>query len=166
LQQFVKEKLFLTKISHPWKMKIYPEGIYYATSLAKSIPFVVCDYFPDRLDWKIRNKKLKHSEKLIYITHLLSAIDFLEKRFPKIVRRDIKPQNIFIKGYTCVLADFGLMKTLADTSPEDQEEIFKKKQRCWNAKYYRTPDLVKYAKRKEVYQQLPICFNLVWLQLR
>ena len=148
LAQFEKEKKFLTTISHPSIMKIYAEGSYYATSLDKSIPFVVCDYFLDRLDWKIRNKKLRHTEKLIYITQLLSALDFLEKTSPQIAHRDIKPQNIFIKGYTCVLGDFGLMKDLSEISSSEEGDFFKKSKGAGMPRSYRTPDLVKYAKNK------------------
>ncbi|UAY51882.1 protein kinase domain-containing protein [Ferruginibacter albus] len=160
LQQFEKEKKFLFSISHPSIMKIYSEGSYYLTSLDKKIPFVVCDYFPDRLDWKIRNKKLRHSEKLIYITQLLSAIDFLEKNSPKIVHRDIKPQNIFIKGYTCVLGDFGLMKDLSDGICSDEEDLFKKSKGVGMPRSYRTPDLVKYAKKEKILTTASDVFQL------
>jgi serine/threonine protein kinase len=53
LLQFEKEKIFLSSISHPCLMKIYSHGKHYEPSLNKQLPFVVCDYFPDRLDWKI-----------------------------------------------------------------------------------------------------------------
>ena len=59
LLQFEKEKDFLSKASHPCVMKIYSDGTYYLATQDRKIPFVVCDYFPERLDWKIRNKKLQ-----------------------------------------------------------------------------------------------------------
>lgn len=149
LLQFEKEKDFLSKASHPCVMKIYSDGTYYLATQDRKIPFVVCDYFPERLDWKIRNKKLRHTEKLIYITQLLSALDFLEKNPGPIVHRDIKPQNIFIKGYTCVLGDFGLMKELDRNNANDGPEFFKQSKGPGMPRFYRTPDLVRYAKNEQ-----------------
>jgi len=40
-----------------------------------------------------------------------------------VVHRDIKPHNIFVKGASAVLGDFGLMKLL-DGNAEADREIF------------------------------------------
>src|SRR5579862_4002619 len=151
LAQFEKERKFLSSIWHPCLMKIYSEGTHYISTSNKRVPFVVCDYFPDRLDWKMKNKKLRHTEKLIYLTQLLSALDFLARHSFPIVHRDIKPQNIFLKGYTCVLGDFGLMKELdpAILVKDDDGEFLKHSKGAGMPKYYRTPDLVKYAKGEQ-----------------
>jgi serine/threonine protein kinase len=146
LAQFNKEKEFLMKTDHPSIMKIYSDGEYYIPAQDVKVPFVICDYFPDRLDYRLRNNRLGLSEKLIYITQLLSALQYLSDQTPSIVHRDIKPANIFLKGYTCVLGDFGLMRDLSGELRDEDGEFLKHSKGPGMPKYYRTPDLVKYAK--------------------
>ncbi len=148
LNQYKKETEFLIKTNHPAIMKMYSEGEYYYTADSVNIPFVIMDYFPDRLDYRLRNSKLGMSEKLIYVLQLLSALQYLKSIDPKIVHRDIKPQNIFLKGYSCVLGDFGLMRDLVEENKDDDGNFFKQSDGPGMPKFYRTPDLVKYAKKE------------------
>ena len=148
LGQFIKEKEFLLAVDHPTIMKIYSEGEHYFPSENVKVPFVICDYFPDRLDHRLRNNKLGLSEKLIYIMQLLSALQYLEALEIPVVHRDIKPQNIFLKGYTCALGDFGLMRDLDPKLKTEDGNFFKHSAGPGMPKFYRTPDLVKYAKQE------------------
>ncbi|MFH4963684.1 protein kinase [Gaetbulibacter sp. M235] len=149
LLQFNKEKSLLIEVTHPAIMKIYCEGKYYSTILKDYVPFVVADYFPDRLDQRLSNNRLGLMEKLIYITQLLSALQHLDGRNPKIVHRDIKPENIFLKGYSCVLGDFGLMRDLDPKALDEDGNFMKQSDGPGMPKYYRTPDLVSYAKKEK-----------------
>jgi serine/threonine protein kinase len=85
-------------------------------------------------------------EKLTYTLNLLSALNYLSNLNPQIVHRDIKPENIFIKGNSCILGDFGLMKVL-DGNLEIDREVFKESTGVGMPYYYRTPDLVNYARQ-------------------
>jgi serine/threonine-protein kinase len=76
---------------------------------------------------------------------LLSALRYLASSRPPVVHRDVKPQNIFIKGRSCVLGDFGLMKVL-NGSEEMDREVFRESTGPGMPYYYRTPDLIAYAK--------------------
>jgi serine/threonine protein kinase len=148
LKQYRKETKFLIKTNHPAIMKMYSEGEYYYTPSSENIPFVIMDYFPDRLDHRLRNARLGLSEKLIVVLQLLSALQYLKSLNPQIVHRDIKPQNIFLKGYSCVLGDFGLMRDLVDDDRDDDGNFYKQSDGPGMPKFYRTPDLVKYAKKE------------------
>jgi serine/threonine protein kinase len=148
LAQFNKEKTFLLNTDHPAIMKIYSEGEHYFPSEKKNVPFVICDYYPDRLDHRLLNRRLRLSEKLIYVLQLLSALQYLESQQIPIVHRDIKPQNIFLKGYSCALGDFGLMRDLDPNLKTEDGEFLKHSEGAGMPKFYRTPDLVKYAKKE------------------
>jgi serine/threonine protein kinase len=60
-----------------------------------------------------------------------------------VVHRDIKPHNIFVKGKSCVLGDFGLMKQ-ADTDIEEDRDGLRESFGAGMPLHYRTPDLVEY----------------------
>lgn len=78
---------------------------------------------------------------------MLSALVYLDNLNPSIVHRDIKPKNIFLKGPSCVLGDFGLLKII-DGEEEIDREIFKESVGPGMPYYYRTPDLIAYANNK------------------
>lgn len=87
-------------------------------------PFVVAEFLPQRLFEVIRADDATTAQKISYVLQLLSALAYLASLNPRVVHRDIKPQNVFVKGRSCVLGDFGLMK-LVDGSVEPDREIFK-----------------------------------------
>ena len=87
-------------------------------------------------------------EKLSYMMQLLSALEYLAGLPTPVIHRDIKPQNVFVKGGACVLGDFGLMKRLAAIDDESREDIFKRSVGPGMPFSYRTPDQVAYARNE------------------
>jgi serine/threonine protein kinase len=78
--------------------------------------------------------------KISIALQLLSALAYLERQTPPVVHRDIKPQNIFFKGRSAVLGDFGLMKRVADSD----DGAYKESLGAGMPFRYRTPDQVAY----------------------
>lgn len=144
LAKFHVEIAFLEKCSHPSIMKVYDSGEF--APIGQNHPFVVMEYLPAHLHAEMRRGTLDMTAKLSLATQLASALAYLDRLYPKIIHRDIKPQNIFIKGKSCVLGDFGLMKicsphgNAADTDREDMSSYI------GMPFYYRTPDLVAYTR--------------------
>lgn len=147
--RFLEEVAFLKDVSHPSIMRVFDEGDFtYTVAGAKNdYPFVVAEYLPRTLYDVIRSRAARTVEKLSISVQLLSALTYLETMEPQAVHRDIKPQNIFVKGQSCVLGDFGLMKLLNDHDEEDRE-VFKESVGVGMPFFYRTPDLVAYARNE------------------
>lgn len=147
--RFLEEVAFLKDVSHPSIMRVFDEGdfTYTVAGTRNDYPFVIAEYLPRTLYDVIRSGSLRTVQKLSVSVQLLSALAHLEAMDPQAVHRDIKPQNIFIKGQSCVLGDFGLMKLLDDHEEEDRE-VFKESVGVGMPFFYRTPDLVAYAKNE------------------
>jgi serine/threonine protein kinase len=143
-ERFLKEIAFLREADHPAIMRVYDTGIFKKGS-AEEFPFVVAEYLPQTFAEVIRAGQTTIPEKISYTLQLLSALSFLEHRNPQIVHRDIKPRNVFVKGGSCVLGDFGLLKVL-DGSDELDREVLKDSSGPGMPIGYRTPDLVAYAR--------------------
>jgi serine/threonine protein kinase len=143
-EKFLQESKLLFKLNHPCVLRLYDEGVFHAQ--AGDYPFTVAEYLPNTLQ-EIFQRNLPLVEKLAFSLQLLSALAHLSENNPQIVHRDIKPANIFIKGRSCVLGDFGLMKLL-DGNVETEREVFKESIGPGMPFYYRTPDLVAYAKNQ------------------
>jgi eukaryotic-like serine/threonine-protein kinase len=98
------------------------------------------EYLPDTLWESMKAGSLNETAKVSIIMQLLSALDYLSRRDPYVVHRDIKPKNIFLKAGTCVLGDFGLI--FQDVAPAGTG------QRAGSipamAQMYRTPELIEY----------------------
>ena len=131
---FLEEARFLQTCDHPAIIRTYDEGVYYEN------PFVVMEYLPRTLA-QVMRRGCGIVEKVAFAIQLVSALEYLDSLDPKVVHRDIKPPNIFIKGGSCVLGDFGLMKRLTD-----DPSIIKESLGPGMAYYYRTPDLVAYLR--------------------
>lgn len=144
LAKFHKEIAFLETCSHPAIMEVYDSGEFVANG--QSHPFVVMEYLPTTLHSEARRGTLDMTAKLSLATQLLSGIAYLDGLNPKIIHRDIKPQNIFIKGKSCVLGDFGLMKVCEEDDPDDEPDRQDMTSYIGMPFYYRTPDLVAYTK--------------------
>lgn len=144
LRKFHDEIKFLEKCSHPSIMEVYDSGEY--VTYSQSHPFVVMEYLPTHLHAEIRRGALDMTAKVSIATQLMSALAYLDQLNPKIIHRDVKPQNIFVKGKTCVLGDFGLMKVCSPDSISLQEDRSDMASYIGMPFYYRTPDLVSYTK--------------------
>ena len=146
-RSFLKEVAFLKKQDHPAIMHVFDEGLfrYYVDGSENEYPFVVAEYLPQTLYHVIRAGDADVAHRISIATQLLSALSFLEHSSPQAVHRDIKPQNIFVKGRSCVLGDFGLMRLLDDSDEEDRM-VLKESIGPGMPFFYRTPDLVAYAR--------------------
>ncbi len=140
-ESFFKEIEFLRECDHPGVMRIYDEGTY-----RDEYPFVVAEYLPSTLRDVIRSRSASMVEKLSFATQLVSSLQYLDALDPPVIHRDIKPQNIFIKGKSCVLGDFGLMKRLDGIPENDSSRFLKESVGLGMPFFYRTPDLVAYAR--------------------
>src|SRR5437879_498347 len=144
---FLKEVGFLKTCAHPSVMRVFDTGLFiaYDGKTNPEYPFVVAEYLPTTIADIIRGRATGMPERVSYSLQLLSALSYLASLRPQVVHRDIKPQNIFLKGHSCVLGDFGLMKLL-DGQDEPGRTIFKESAPPGMPFFYRTPDLVAYAK--------------------
>jgi len=134
-QAFMREVHVLRDCSHPAIVKVFDEGV-----LSDGRPFFVMEYLPSTLCEAMQTGSLDETEKVSIVMQLLSALDYLSRRDPYVVHRDIKPRNIFWKAGTCVLGDFGLVfqdaPAVATGQPEGAIPAM--------AQRYRTPELVEY----------------------
>ena len=100
-------------------MRVFDTGVFY-----NQHPFLVAEYLPRTLHQIIRADSASVTLKISFATQLLSALAYLESLEKSVIHRDIKPQNIFVKGNSCVLGDFGLMKWEGLGDAEDKD-VFK-----------------------------------------
>lgn len=132
-QGFMREVHVLRDCDHPAIVKVFDEGV-----LEDGRPFFVMEYLPRTLWGAMQDGKLNELEKLSIIMQLLSALDYLSRRDPYVVHRDIKPKNIFLKAGTCVLGDFGLVfQDVEHTQRAGSDRSIPAM-----AQMYRTPELV------------------------
>ncbi|HEY4260408.1 MAG TPA: protein kinase [Schlesneria sp.] len=137
-QGFMREVHILRDCHHPAIVRVFDEGV-----LEDGRPFFVMEFLPETLRNGMDICSLNEIEKVSAIMQLLSALDYLSRRDPYVVHRDIKPKNIFLKAGTCVLGDFGLViQDVASTSltsaGRTESTIPAMPQ------MYRTPELVEY----------------------
>ncbi|MBI9078024.1 MAG: protein kinase [Desulfatibacillum sp.] len=144
--KFLNEIQFLKNAcDHPSIVRVFDYGVFNSGNL--EFPFVVTEYHPLTLHEVIKTRKASMVDKLSYCLQLLSALAYLDSMDPKVIHRDIKPQNIFVHGKSATLADFGLMK-LMDGHTEVDRDVFKESMGPGMPFYYRTPDLIAYAKNE------------------
>jgi serine/threonine protein kinase len=137
---FLQEMKFLGTCSHPSVLRIFDTGIFYGEH-----PFLIAEYLPRTLYQIIRADSASVIERICFATQLLSALAYLNDLVKPVIHRDIKPQNILIKGHSCVLGDFGLMKW-ADVDIAEDQVFFKESLGFGMPARYRTPDQVAYLK--------------------
>lgn len=144
---FLEEVKFLRSANHPSIMRVHDAGIFVRKTSQPPFeyPFVAAEYLPKTLAVVIRENTASLAEKVSYSLQLLSALTYLATRGRPVIHRDIKPQNIFVKGGSCVLGDFGLMKFL-DGDDDVDRNILKESELPGMPFYYRTPDLIRYAR--------------------
>jgi serine/threonine-protein kinase len=146
LAKFHGEIAFLERCSHPAVMEVYDSGEFISDQ--QSHPFVVMEYLPTTLYSEARRGSLDLTAKLSLAIQLLSGLGFLDSLTPKIIHRDIKPQNIFVKGKSCVLGDFGLMKICREDPTDDESDRQEVAAYIGMPFYYRTPDLIAYTNKE------------------
>jgi serine/threonine protein kinase len=147
LEQFEQEIEFLRKCDHPSIMRVFDSGVYRHRGEGEvtSYPFVVVEYLPQSLHSLIRGATMATAERVSHTLQLLSALAYLDQSNPPVIHRDIKPKNIFVKGQSCVLGDFGLMKFLNEDDEIDRR-IYEGEARTGMPFFHRTPDLVAYLR--------------------
>lgn len=144
-ERFLEEIRLLQGCDHPSIMKVHDSGVFHTAG--GDFPFVVAEYLPLTLREVIRSRAAPMTQRISYALQLLSGLAFLEDLDPPVVHRDIKPDNVFVKGRSCVLGDFGLHKIL-DGTEEPDREIFKESLGPGMPFFYRTPDLIAYARNE------------------
>lgn len=142
-ESFIAEMKFLGECDHPGIMRTFDEGVY-----REDHPFVVAEYLPQTLAQTIRARGTSMVEKLSLMLQLLSTLEYLSKLNPPVIHRDIKPQNVFVKGGACVPGDFGLLKRGEEIDDDSRENIFKHSVGPGMPFFYRTPDQVSYARNE------------------
>jgi serine/threonine protein kinase len=134
-QAFMREVHVLRDCNHPAIVKVFDEGV-----LGDGRPFFVMEYLPSTLWEAMKAESLDETAKVSVVMQLLSALDYLSRRDPYVVHRDVKPKNIFLKAGACVLGDFGLVfqdvTPAATGQPEGAIPAM--------ARMYRTPELIEY----------------------
>jgi serine/threonine-protein kinase len=136
---FMKEIHFLRSCSHPAIIRVFDEGVY-----QDKFPFVVMEHMQGSLADRYKiGPQLSHLQKVSIVVQILSALNYLSRLDPPGVHRDIKPQNILMRGHSCVLSDFGLVFLLHTTEkPKDWEMP----EAIPMARMYRTPELIPFAR--------------------
>lgn len=135
LENFSREKELIKKLDHCSVIPITDDGEYECAE--KNYPFYICDFYSSTLASHIKQSSLKLARKISYAIQLCSALSYLASR--SIVHCDIKPDNIYVDGLKCVLADFGLAKSINDHSERlDAPSLHR----------YRSPDIVDFINNK------------------
>ena len=151
-ERFLREQTFLENCNHPAILRQFDYGTF--ITVKNNFPFIVTSFMPETLEKKLEKDPIPFKSKLKYACQLISAVSFLQSQ--NIIHRDIKPSNIFISNDNVMLGDFGLIKVI-DTPilDEDDIELVNETVMCTftgyaaMAKYYRTPELVNYANKKD-----------------
>ncbi len=128
VEDFELEIAALADLDHPVIMRIDDVGTY--TWTGGRHPFYVCRYYTETLASRIQIG-IELGLKLAFTIQLLSALKHLAER--SIIHCDIKPANIYVSGFDCVLADFGLARFTRDESGRPLGP---------SLHHYRTPDIV------------------------
>jgi serine/threonine protein kinase len=142
-ERFMREIEFLVGCNHASITPVYDYGIF--SRGRDEFPFLITEYQPVTLSDIIKSGGAAKIQKISYILQILSALNYLSTLTPAVVHRDLKPQNIFINGPSCMLGDFGLIKTISSGEEEDRKLIVESRDVAMPFAY-RTPDLISYSK--------------------
>ncbi len=141
---FLAEIGHLRSFNHPAITRIFDEGTFVAQNGMK-YPFAVIEFVPVTARSLIASKLVDRLQAIRIALNCLSAIDCMHRASKPLIHRDIKPENILIGQMGAKLADFGLVKALADL--ESDEKIDEVDGTQWPGMpwRYRTPELVQRA---------------------
>ena len=104
LRRFETEIETLTRLTHPSIMQIVDSGEY--NNNDQVYPFYLSDYYQETLSGALR-RGLSLPMKLAFALQMVSGLAYLEKQ--DIVHCDVKPDNVFVRGFDCAIGDFGLV---------------------------------------------------------
>jgi eukaryotic-like serine/threonine-protein kinase len=141
---FLAEIGHLRSLNHPAITRIFDEGIFNADTGMK-YPFAVIEFVPVTARTLLISKQIDRLQAIRIGLNCLSAIDCMHTAATPLIHRDIKPENILISEMGAKLADFGLVKALADFQAEETVDALKGTQWPGMPWRYRTPELVERA---------------------
>jgi serine/threonine-protein kinase len=141
---FIAEIEHLRKLNHPAITRIFDEGIF-TPKPGIEYPFAVIEYVPLTARSLMVSRHIDRLHAMRIALNCLSAIDCLHSTSPPLIHRDIKPENILISDMGAKLADFGLVKVLADLEPDNDVDALEGTQWPGMPWRYRTPELVQRA---------------------
>ncbi len=147
-KRFLKEIKFLSNNNHPSIMRLADTGSYSITGDSRkefAYPYYLADYIPFTLSDVIRENNKTTVEKASFVVQLLSALDHISRLGTPAIHRDIKPDNIFVKGQTCILGDFGLM-TRDSIDQKSDRGVLSESKKPAVPYFYRTPDIIEFEK--------------------
>ena len=124
-------------LSHDSVMRYLDAGTFASVRAAATHPFYVCDFYSRTLTSIIHDTRITLTNKVTYAIQLCSALSYLDSK--GLVHCDIKPDNIYVDGIRCVLADFGLCRNAGDGASSSELPSLHK---------YRTPDIVSAIQNK------------------
>lgn len=134
-RKFETEIATLTRLKHSSILQIVDSGEYVKDG--NIYPFYLCDYYQETLKDAL-NRGLSFPTKLAFALQMISGLAYLANH--EIVHCDLKPDNIFIRGFDCAIADFGLVRLPTATGEGSLGPSLHR---------YRSPDIANFNKGGE-----------------
>jgi serine/threonine-protein kinase len=117
IKQFKKEALILARLRHSGLPRVT------AHFSSGDQQYLVMDFIEGQNLWELVHKgesPLDEKQALRYIIQVCQAVSYLHNHNPKIIHRDIKPQNIKVTpDGRAVLVDFGIAKIAEGDNPTE-----------------------------------------------
>jgi serine/threonine protein kinase len=130
-RKFETEIATLTRLRHSSILQIVDSG---ESVRGDSVyPFYLSDYYQETLADAL-NRGLSFPSKLAFALQMISGLAYLASH--DIVHCDLKPDNIFIRGFDCAIADFGLVRLPSATGEGSLGPSLHR---------YRTPDIAAFS---------------------